>query len=64
MPWTGKSFHKHNKGLSKKQSAKAAAQANEVLKATGDEGEAIAVTNKHAKKKATSKKMYKSAEKD
>lgn len=50
MPWSGKTFSKHNKSLSPGQSKKAAAQANAVLRATGDEGEAIAVANKQAKK--------------
>lgn len=62
MPWNGKSFHKHNKKLSPAQSAKAAKQANAILKETGDEGMAIAVANKNAdkhKKTSTSKKMYK-----
>lgn len=57
MPWTGQTFHKHNRKLSAKQSAKAAAQANEVLKKTGDEGMAIAVANKNAGK-AMRHKMY------
>lgn len=44
-------FHdKHNKHLNKWQSEKAAAQANAILKKTGDEGLAIAVANKNAKK--------------
>lgn len=49
MPWNGASFRKHNRSLSAAQADKAAAQANAVLKSTGDEGEAIAVANKHAK---------------
>lgn len=59
MPWSGKSFHKHNKKLSSEQSAKAAKQANAILKETGDEGMAIAVANKNAGKKPLSHKMYK-----
>lgn len=50
MPWTGKTFHKHNKKLSPAESTKAAAQATAILKKTGDEGLAIAVANKNAKK--------------
>lgn len=51
MPWTGKTFQsRHNKGLAPGAAKKAAAQANAILKKTGDEGMAIAVTNKQAKK--------------
>lgn len=50
MPWTGSSFRKHNSSLSAVQSARATKQANAVLKKTGDEGLAIAVANKNAKK--------------
>lgn len=46
MPWTGESFHKHNLGLSPRQSAHAAAIANHVLASTGNEGESIATANK------------------
>ena len=61
MPWTGKSFHKHNKKLTPAQSSKAAAQATAMLKAGVDEGTAIAVANKHAKESTKSKiaKRYK-----
>jgi uncharacterized protein YdaT len=58
MPWTGQSFHKHNKKLSGSQSKKAASQANAILEKTGDEGLAISVANKNAKKKSTREKMY------
>jgi len=58
MPWTGKSFSKHNKALSPEQSKKAAAQANAVLKSSSDEGMAIAVANKQAKKKSRGSKWY------
>lgn len=61
MPWSGKSFHKHNKKLSGEQSAHAAKQANAILEKTGDDGLAIAVANKNAGKDSKSKKMYKSA---
>jgi uncharacterized protein YdaT len=50
MPWNAKSFKKHNKGLTSAQSGKAAAQANAILEKTGDEGMAIAVANKNAKR--------------
>lgn len=46
MPWTGKSFKKHNKKLSPGQSSHAARIANAVLKRTGNEGEAVATANK------------------
>ena len=53
MPWNSKSILKHNKKL-KKSPAKAksaAKQANAILRKTGDEGLAIAVANKNAKRK-------------
>lgn len=61
MPWTGKSFAKHNKKLKGEAAEKAAAQANAVLRETGDEGLAIAVANKNAKKSRSDKikTMYK-----
>ena len=46
MPWTGRSFKKHNGKLSAPQSSKAATIANAVLQKSGDEGTAIAVANK------------------
>ena len=49
MPWTAETFKKHNKRLSKSQSGKAAAQANAILRETGDEGMAIAVANKNVR---------------
>lgn len=58
MPWNAKSFRKYNKGLSGSQAGKAAKQANAVLRETGDEGLAIAVANKHAKK-SRAEKRYK-----
>lgn len=48
MPWTGKSFAKHNKGLDKGQAKKAASVANAVLKDSGDEGKAIRIANWNA----------------
>ncbi len=59
MPWTGSSFHKHNKKLTPEESSKAAKQATAVLKSGVPEGEAIAIANKQAAKERTSKKMYK-----
>ena len=51
MPWTGKTFAaRHNKSLSKVRAKMAARQANAILRRTGDEGMAIAVANKSAKK--------------
>jgi uncharacterized protein YdaT len=59
MPWTKKSFKKHNHKLNDAQSEKAAKQANAILDKTGDEGLAIATANKNAKKKKPlSKMMY------
>lgn len=63
MPWNSKTFKKHNKSLSAEQSGKAAEQANAILKKTGDEGMAIAVANKNAKKKSMKEKMYARKEK-
>ena len=57
MPWDAASFRsKHNHGLSAKQAGKAAAQANAILRETGDEGMAIAVANKNAKGGGNKKK--------
>ena len=51
IPWTGKNFAaRHNKKLKGPAAAKAAAQANAVLRSGVPEGEAIAIANKHAKK--------------
>ena len=51
MPWSGASFKKrHNHSLTGDQAQKAAAQANAILEKTGDEGMAIAVANKNAKR--------------
>ena len=46
MPWTGKSFKKHNKSLSPSGADKASHIANAILQKSGDEGLAIAVANK------------------
>lgn len=53
MPWDGKSFaSRHNHKLSGKSAAKAAAQANALLRSGVPEGEAIAIANKHAGKRS------------
>jgi uncharacterized protein YdaT len=49
-PWSGKSFKKHNKGLGKKQAAKAASVANAILRKSGDEGKAIRIASSMMKK--------------
>jgi uncharacterized protein YdaT len=51
LPWTARSFKKHNHGLSGAPLKKAAAQATAMVKAGVPEGEAIATANKHAKDK-------------
>jgi uncharacterized protein YdaT len=56
MPWTSSSFKKHNKKLKGKKATKAAHIANAILKATGNEGLAIATANKMIKKKTKKKK--------
>lgn len=60
MPWTGQTFRKHNKGLTPTQSAKAARQANAILKSGGSERIAIATASKHAhdKPKSRADKLY------
>lgn len=60
MPWNAKTFKKHNKALSPAQAKKASAQANAILKSTGDEGLAISVANKHAhdKPKTRQDRLY------
>lgn len=58
MPWTGASFRQKNSSLSAHQAAKAAKQANAVMKSSGDEGLAIAVANKRAGKSSASR-LYK-----
>ena len=57
MPWGAKDFKsKHNHSLTAAQSKKAAKQANAILAKTGDEGLAIAVANKDAKRKPKGRK--------
>ena len=50
LPWTGKTFAKHNHSLSPGESKKAAAQASAMLKSGASEGVAIATANKHINK--------------
>lgn len=47
MPWTGKSFAKHNKKLAGRPDVarKAAKVANAALRSYGDEGKAVAIAN-------------------
>ena len=62
MPWDSHSIKKHNHALKGKAAGKAAAQANAILEKTGDEGLALAVANKNAKKSRADRmksKMYK-----
>jgi hypothetical protein len=49
MPWTGKTFAKHNHALKGKAADKAAKQASAIVAKGGDEGMAIAVASKRAK---------------
>jgi uncharacterized protein YdaT len=52
MPWTAQTFRaRHNKRLGKKQAAKAARQANAILRETGDEGKAIRIANANARRR-------------
>lgn len=46
MPWSADSFAKHNRGLSPSVAKKAAKVASAILRRTGDEGLAIATSNK------------------
>lgn len=61
MPWSGKSFSdRHNHKLKGEAAEKAASQANAILRSTDDEGMAIAVANKNAKKKTKDyERLYK-----
>jgi len=45
MPWDGKSFRRHNKGLTDVEARRAARIANYILERTGDEGRAIREAN-------------------
>lgn len=60
MPWTKKTFRKHNKKLSPAQSGQAAKVANAILEDTGDEGKAIRIANWQAKKRGKGKSKPKS----
>lgn len=56
MPWTPETFKsRHNHGLTGPQATKASAQANAILRKTGDEKLAISVANKHARDNPFSK---------
>ena len=55
MPWNSKTIQSHNHKLKGKKAEKAAAQANAILQKTGNEGLAIAVANKNAKKSRAAK---------
>lgn len=61
MPWDKNSIKSHNHKLKGKAAEKAAEQANAILAKTGDEGLALAVANKNAKKSRSAKieSMYK-----
>ena len=50
MPWTARSFRKHNKKASMAQLKAGAARANAVLSATGDEAAAVRAGNAKIKK--------------
>ena len=58
IPWDKNTFRKHNKKLSPEKAKAAASQANAILAKTGDEGLAISVANKNAKKKSAAHKLY------
>lgn len=58
MPWTPKTIQKHNHKLKGKAAENAAAQANAILEKTGDEGLALSVANKNAKKKFSPSNLY------
>lgn len=51
MPWTGKSFRKHNKKLKGSQATHAARIANAILRHSGDEGMAVATANRMMRRK-------------
>lgn len=50
MPWDKNTIKNHNHKLKGKAAEKAAVQANAILDKTGDEGLALAVANKNAKR--------------
>lgn len=59
MPWDAESFKKHNHGLNTALAGHAARQANAILEKTNDEGLAIAVANRDARKYGGPKKVEK-----
>lgn len=59
MPWTPETIKAHNHKLKGKKAEDAAAQANAILEKTGDEGLALSVANKNAKKKYKGSNLYK-----
>lgn len=63
MPWDKNTIKKHNHGLHGAKAEQAAKQANAILDKTGDEGLALAVANKNAKKKSMKEKFYPRKEK-
>ena len=56
MPWSGKSFSKHNKKLSGHKLTVAATAANAALKAGKDEGAAVRIGNAAGNKASRKKK--------
>lgn len=51
MPWTPEQFKaRHNHGLTRPQAKRASAQANAILRRTGNEELAIRTANKNAKR--------------
>lgn len=58
MPWTAKSFAKHNKKLKGAALSKAAAQATAMVKDGVSEGEAIATANKTGNRLSRGAKWY------
>ncbi len=63
MPWTPETIRRRNHKLKGKAAEKAAAQANAILEKTGDEGLALSVANKQAKKKFKPTNPYKKKDK-
>ena len=51
MPWDKRSIVKHNRSLSPAEASKASAQANAILRETGNEGLALSVANKNVNRK-------------
>jgi len=57
MPWTAKTFSKHNKKLKGKRASLAARIANAVLRESGDEGNAIRIANAQSKRASLADRM-------